>query len=531
MTKPTAPKKGGKGKASQKQAPHDNKVGKGKGSQQQAPRNDKVEGADVGGKLSKNLRIHRPGRQPPSSNADSSANVNTPPSRPRGNNLIPELDTEAGNNVSYAHVFSPPRTVDDSNTVSNRVQASLSPNEDIDDEFQNDHLPELKSLSSEAVRFFSSIYSTPSTPSLQHALANLADFASIFTSVKLALLAKQKLNNGMLQFRVRYFGGLFTSSTASSGRDDPNLLVARQIRTFFTSIFNNPDNDSIEDCTRRARTIYITCSTVTSGRRDDTNVTERIIAAINFAYMDDDGFFVNWLATANDDIIQRKYGSDLHFLLGHGTWQRHNLSSFLLRLTNLIVIGNLRVNDQLTNYYFIALQANVQRQQRSADFYHALGFEEKGPVETEVELDTNVFEGFRHIQGTHDQSNTDYIHFMWNAEDIVVFVTPEAWGLKTGMSLCRQYSGGIFPDNPLLPQNTDFEFPFIVRRDILSLLATNLDFFYIPFDHGVNVYDFAIPDPPFEGTSTNLIRSHDFDVLRDPKGWIENSHIDFFVDW
>jgi hypothetical protein len=166
-----------------------------------------------------------------------------------------------------------------------------------------------------------------------HCDIDLVEFSPLFTSLKLEALARQQVDSNVYQVRLRYFGGL---GKVERLRNLLDLPVVDVIRHFFTGIFNNPENGPIDDCVCRARSLYVTVRSKfplkpvpgttdkpTDKGGDSVPYNESIVACINFALLGDNGFYINWLATSNEDISPRNMARTLLFFAkkchGRGT--------------------------------------------------------------------------------------------------------------------------------------------------------------------------------------------------------------------
>jgi hypothetical protein len=376
------------------------------------------------------------------------------------------------------------------------------------------------------IGFLVAMIDRPGHPQAQHLVCDLIDFVPIATSFKLAMLAAQEIGS-QYQFQLRYFGGL-----RGNNRSDPNLKVVNQISRLFTSIFNNPEHQPVHDCVRHARSLYITVRSVPSPRSSqDDDLDETVIACVNFSVMPGHGMYVNWLATSNEEVNWRKYGKDLQFLCQFG-WQEHGLATLLLKIANLSVIANMALTGQLspTVSYNIVLQARTSQEESSAQFYLAIGFEEKGSIDSQSELDSEVFVGCGKIIEDAKHSETDYIHFIWDGgEDIVVF-TNAVGELGSHPPLGQQISR-FFPTMKSRNSTASFSFPFPMRRDHYVHLASQLEFYYLPFKEDVDWREFGDPVRKVCGSLSTSVMENDVLLLQEPTSWLTDIHIDVNFHW
>jgi hypothetical protein len=369
----------------------------------------------------------------------------------------------------------------------------------------------------------------------------------LFPSLKLAALASQKIDGNVYQVRLHYFGGLGKEEHL---QNQPDLSVVNVIRRFFTAIFINPENAPIDDCVRRARSLYITVRTKTpvktgpgkSDRSTDAGATmeyeESIIACINFALLENcHGFYINWLATSNEHVSAKRYGHDMAFLTAGLSWQRNSLALFLIRTVNIAVISHHRVMETISHNFNIVLQARTASEEVSARFYQAVGFEEGGSVESTRDLINKVYVGFDEELKMAEQSRTDYIHFIWNEEDIVIFKNVTG-RIGKNKSLSRPLNQ-LFPqlqDPPLgkdekrSPFKPDFSFPFLFKRNHFMLLATNLECLYLPFHNGADMTNYISPNTAVVGNACTDIEEKNRKKMASA-AWLDDRCMDFFVRW
>ena len=416
-------------------------------------------------------------------------------------------------------------------------------------------LPDINSLSPKATKFLVSIFGDENILPVKHNDEDLAEFLSLGTSLKFAALATNKVADGSYQLRLRYFAGLGNDDMKdrSSPEQAAAVLVAKGIKRFFTSIFNNPENAPIEECVSRSRSLYITVKSsphkATPDKSQSSEVPpeelvssstmlkptassaadETIVACINFSIMDGGhGFFVNWLATSNEEINQRKYGTSLQVVCANGTWQRRHLALFLLKAAHVSVILHLRMAGSLQDQYHIVLQARTSAKEKSAHFYTKVGFEEGGVIDKESELSSAVFSQFPTVLETASKSNTDYMHWIWDTEDICVF----------------KNSSGSFGDLRSFAKRLKSSFPKIVTSDTLSvtvpfalsrehyvLLSYQLEFFLLPFQKNADHQGFIMPNRLYDGGHFTLLNDRALKSIRRNAGWLTDEAIDLYIRW
>jgi hypothetical protein len=261
---------------------------------------------------------------------------------------------------------------------------------------------------------------------------------------------------------------------------------------------------------------------------------ETIIAAVNFSKLGNSGFFVNWLATSNEDVHSYKYGDSTSFLCKGKMWQRRGLSLLLLRLANLSVLSHLRqTNAQFENGYNIVLQARASADEPAARFYHSINFDEGGPISSISELDNSVFHGFRTLLEAAEKSTTDYVHFIFDDHDIVVFVnsTGNICKKKTYSSrYAKEYPSATPLSKKTLPY---VRFPFAARRDHLLLLSSGLEFFNLPFNADVqsNLDGFLEASTHVPSGDSVPIYEREVQVMSKDKSYLTDVCIDFLFRW
>jgi len=407
--------------------------------------------------------------------------------------------------------------------------------------FANEVLPNLNSLPRVAMDFVMSIFGSEEIPPARHAEIALNHFVPISSSLRFASLAHQLLpGTDRYQFRLRYFGGLGDEDDKNlSRRNNPDATVALFIRSFFTSIFNNPEHAPVEMCVNRARSLFITVQCNNGQQRKDEKENkervdlidfpyqETIVSCINFSIMKPHGFFINWLATSNETISPRKYGEELMLVLSDQSWQRRNFAFFLLKLANFSVILHLRLSGILSADYNIVLQARST--EPAARFYIACGFDEGGPASSETDLERDVFQGFNSSLYNAVKSKTDFIHVIWDNDEIVWF-TNKTGSFRKGKSVGKEFRTLVSSQDP-----EEFIFPFAAIREHLMLLATNLDFFYLPFQDSAPMHDFIQPNEFVPNRQRTFVCEVDRDSVAAKgsrsSGHLTDNAINFFIRW
>ena len=413
-------------------------------------------------------------------------------------------------------------------------------------------IPSMEQLSGPAVAFVASIYgSGDEFPPQTNLVEPLSSFFPILTSVKLAALAESKITDSMFRLKLRYFSGLpLGHKDVEPPRGDPNTKVVQFIKRFFSKKFSNPDNDSIETCVRRARLLYITAATEKSldnGEREET-----IVAAVNFASMGPYGMYVNWLATSDEPITQKKYGEKFEIEAGGGSWQHRNFAQFLLKLANLSIVQNMgKFASDLAHGEFIncvVLQARTDSVEKAHKFYRQIGFEECGFYDQDTELSKHVFKDFPDVLKLAEHSNRDFIHFIRDLEknpDLAIF--KNTTGLLVKERGRQRQLTERFRDVKFLTEPGSFSFPFSSKREHLMLLASGLDFYFLPFQNDEDINEFLQPNNMYSQHSIVTVQRRDRECLINkwlgPRysnsslapsnpGWeLTDPTIDFFARW
>jgi len=191
-------------------------------------------------------------------------------------------------------------------------------------------------------------------------------------------------------------------------------------------------------------------------------------------------------------------------------------------------MSHLRLSGINTNRYNIVLQARTVGKDAATKFYHNVGFEETSPVERESELPTVVFPEFGDVLSKGTTSNTDFMHFIWNAEDISIFKNSTGTFGRIKV-LARQYLIQ-YAELDSDKNQESFDFPFAAVRNHLMLLASELDFFFLPFRRDADLYDYLRPRAGYEGRYDVQITVREKRLVSDGK-WINDASIDFFIRW
>ena len=158
------------------------------------------------------------------------------------------------------------------------------------------------------------------------------------------------------------------------------------------------------------------------------------------------------------------------------------------------------------------------------------GFEEGGVIGSKSELATAVFPEFETVLDRAQESTSDYIHFIWDTEDICLFKnTTDTFG-----SL-QSFSKKLNKSFPSIKSDSNFEMKFVIPfaavREHLLLLTCQLDFFLLPFQDGVDLTDFIIPTRFFSGHQQTILNARAIKSVAKDDGWLTDEAIDFLTSW
>jgi hypothetical protein len=260
---------------------------------------------------------------------------------------------------------------------------------------------------------------------------------------------------------------------------------------------------------------------------------ERIVSCINFALLGDRGIFVNWLTTSNEKITSALYGKELEFLCDGGTWQRRHLALFLMKTVNLAVITHLRSEKLLNDdEYYILLQARADKDEQGHIFYNQIGFDEFGSIDNAGELEKEAFHGCGQLVTAGEKSDTDFIHFMYGIEELLLFKNSTGtFGKLRSFSERYKEMGNAYPDLKTTGTLASFSFPFWFKRILFYILSMSLEIFFLPFREDAEVNGFIEANSLYTDNCTTTIEERDIELLKDNKGWLNDPHLDFMTRW
>jgi hypothetical protein len=400
-------------------------------------------------------------------------------------------------------------------------------------------IPAFQMLESDAMHFMGAIFGSAFMPPLRHAQEDLASFTP-FLTLKLAALLRSKMSDAhSFRLQIRYFAGVGNKDEGTLSSNEEDMVVVEQLTKFFKSLFEQPENLPIEKCMKYAQSLYITARTEREGKQ---GFQETVIACLNFAYMEDKGFYVDWLSTSDEDITKKKYG-DRFAVEASGSWRRRGIALFLLK-TVWVAVSN-----KSGHSCHIVLQARTASSEPGHLFYRHVGFEERGRLDMVSELNMKVFEGFAQFVDNPVDAVTDYIHFIWDHDeksDLSVFRNSSGVFSKLTASAAEQRPK--YPELDIKLQSTTdtFVFPFLITREHVMLLSSGLDFYFLPFRVDVQMNDFIQASQSHASSQfTEVdIRTRErfmgkklFERVgvnakeKPPDIWLNDQNVDFFARW
>ena len=203
-----------------------------------------------------------------------------------------------------------------------------------------------------------------------------------------------------------------------------------------------------------------------------------------------------------------------------------------MQAANFAVYSHLStVNPDLPSYT-VALQARIDREERAQDFYVSNGFEEIDNISAMSDLDFVVFDGFQALYEAAQKSTTDYLHITFagdGGENIVVYrnttgiIGPGLPFGKRADSYTQQFA--------IQHDAGYFAFPFCVKRETLLLLASGLDFFFLPFKKGVDMDGYLHPSIEYSLGCVAQVYLRNIEELKELKSWFTDANIDFYAQW
>lgn len=418
----------------------------------------------------------------------------------------------------------------------------------------NEVLPQIDSLSTEAVTFILSMLGGMETPAATNLRIDLAHFVPMFTSLRLATMAAQPGSNvnQESQFSVRYFAGNGENKgQGTSQSKNLDMVVSKMIETFFCDSFKKPEREEIRKCTTCAHSIFVTVRKPLEEKGDHRRTAkkgasiaaspepelealkkESIICCLNFALLGTNGFFVNWLATSGAAVTEVQAGKDFLLVHGGGDWKRRGLGLFLMKATNLAVMTKLRLSDQFNaEHYCILLQARMTNEEVGHLFYKAVGFEEAGTIESMAEMDHEAFPGCAQIVRDAPHSKVDYIHLICDDPNILLFRNRTGTFGKITSLASRCSKIVKFRELASPSAVKEFSFPFAFRRNLFLILAKNLDAFFLPFQQGAKMDDFIEANTVYTNNQTVVMSEKDRKTVTHNKGWLNDAAIDFMIRW
>ena len=469
---------------------------------------------------------------------DEEVAANLPPATPQEDYTTMgydeyKADTQLASNLSRVKSL-----IETEDELKLRLLKALDDNVDEFQAYVKEVIPNIKYLSPEAIRFFTSIFGGDDLLPARNAVEDLVAFLSIGTSPKVGVFAHQKMRDETFQFQLRYFAGV------KKGNESPDAIKEGDyIKGFFNSIFNEPEREHINQCVDCARSLYITAKTMKytqkapPGEPRHFSEVENIICCINFALIGTNrGFFVNWLATSKEYPIRTEtYGNDFSPILPlDKSWFRKSFATFLMKAVHYAVATHLQLSRQLyASKYNIVLQARVAPEERSGKFYHDINFDEVGFLLSETDLNEYVFPGFFNIMDTAKTSNSDYIHFIWNGEeeDIAVFKNTSGRLGKSNRPKHRLEKIKSYSPIEKTYKGYCLQFPFLIQRKNIFLLATELEFFFLPFKVEAELDAFITASQSYNDGHAVWISETEKAIMAKATGWVNSHSINFYINW
>ena len=388
--------------------------------------------------------------------------------------------------------------------------------------------PTFECLEVPALNFVMAIFGNEKLPPQPSAHVPLISFLPLMSSLKVGTLAHDKVTSSeTYRLHLCYYAGCSNQSDLTIEEQKELNAIGKIIIKFLTSQFRNGTEDEvIQDCVNKSQSLYITA------QHDGEIPTETIVSCINFALIPERGFYVDWLATSHEEITVEKYGPTFHCLCKGGIWVQRNLGLFLMQAANFAVYSHLSTLNPDLPSYTVALQARIDREERAQDFYVNNGFEEIDNISAMSDLDFVVFDGFQALYEAAQKSTTDYLHITFagdGGENIVVYRNTTGIigpGLPFGkradsytQQFATQHDAGYFV------------FPFCAKRETLLLLASGLDFFFLPFKKGVDMDGYLHPSIEYSLGCAAQVYLRNIEELKELKSWFTDANIDFYAQW
>jgi hypothetical protein len=396
-----------------------------------------------------------------------------------------------------------------------------------------------KKLTAEAYKFLFDIAHVRQRPSVAiHNAIPLAEFRQIFPSPKLLPLACSLLQNGDNRLKLHFcIGG------RNEKEDSDHERFLGVVEAYFYLHFESDrDQRNISRCMASANILAITCK-----NDSDSNQTE-IICAMNFSFLAKTTIFVNWLATSFNGMQQNHFGETFMLESGGGNWQHRHLATFLLHISQLCAkIGYhedalstrpLQKSKKILQVPII-LQARMD-ENPSYKYYIHLGFQVKGNINSDSELDENLKSLAMHIR-LQSMTKFNFVHFLYDALLDTMMKDDGDMLECLKLSTTREQYLPLSCTDELQNEFRLCRFPFHILKEHLMILSSDCDLLHFPF----NVPDselnhFLLPSNICAADECIEISHDDQESTKIPEylqgqgaqsGWLENGIIDFFAMW
>ena len=169
-------------------------------------------------------------------------------------------------------------------------------------------------------------------------------------------------------------------------------------------------------------------------------------------------------------------------------------------------------HGKLVNY--VVLQARTDSLEKAHKFYWQIGFEECGFYDHDTELSKHVFKDFPDVLKLAEHSNRDFIHFIRDLEknpDLAIFKNTTGHFVKERGRQRRLTER--FRDVKFLTEPESISFPFSSKREHLMLLASGLDFYFLPFQNDEDINEFLQPNNMYSQHSIVTVQRWDRECL------------------
>ena len=351
----------------------------------------------------------------------------------------------------------------------------------------------LNLLSEKTVQFISGCTDSPNPMSLE-----LQAFLPMMDSDRFKRLMNQVIkDNPGRQLHVHYVGSelearLIEKSNARNGERD-------MIVDFFDTELDGFMDKPIPELVTRSRTLYITLAEAEK---------QTVVAAMNFAVFQTNGFYVSLLATRNVPF-------------GEISWRNHHLSLFLMKLVTLACRKNMIEKKMRTTDLNIVMQVtNEAVFETSRRFLSWLGF---------YKLSKCPVQAFATLASDAESSSSDFFCHDFDMKESRVYVNPTGTFDLVQLSNCRIEDE--FCSKGITSENGSLCFPINITRGLAHVLSSGLDIFYLPFQSGIDSDGHIRPNLRLNHSLVAEIIVTDRKRMAKDNSWWTNRCIDFFVRW